>query len=61
VWSIINGLHTAAGPFPEFRQAKSRVKGGVDPELAPYTVPRYVPGSDPIRSRADIESTFASV
>mgnify|MGYP007007765957 FL=1 len=58
VWSIINGLHTAAGPFPEFRQAKARVKGGVDPELAPHTVPAYVPGSDPVRSRADIESVF---
>ena len=58
VWSIINGLHAAAGPFPEFRQAKARVKGGVDPELAPHTVPAYVPGSDPVRSRADIESVF---
>lgn len=58
VWSIINGLHTAAGPFPEFRQAKARVKGGVDPDRAPHTVPAYVPGSDPVRSRADIESVF---
>ena len=29
-----------------------------DPELAPHTVPAYVPGSDPVRSRADIESVF---
>ena len=58
VWSIINGLHTAAGPFPEFRQAKARVKGGIDPALAPHTVPTYVPGTDPVRSRTDIESVF---
>ena len=31
---------------------------GVDPELAPHTVPAYVPGNDPVRSRADIESVF---
>ena len=28
VWSIINGLHVAAGTAPEFRQAQARVKSG---------------------------------
>ncbi len=28
VWSIINGLHTAAGTTMEFRQAQARVAGG---------------------------------
>jgi uncharacterized protein (DUF2236 family) len=59
VWTVINGLHTAAGPAPEFEQAKARVAGGVDPALAPHTEPAYVLGSDPQRSRAEVERTFA--
>jgi uncharacterized protein (DUF2236 family) len=59
VWSVINGLHTAAGPIPEFRQAQARVAGGVDAELAPHTMPTHVPGSDPVRSRDEVERTFA--
>ncbi len=47
VWSIINGIHVAAGPVPEFAQAKARVADGVDPALAPHTLPTYQPGSDP--------------
>ena len=52
------GLHTGAGPTHEFREARSRVKGGIDPALAPHTEPAYVLGSDPVRSRADVESAF---
>jgi uncharacterized protein (DUF2236 family) len=61
VWSIINGLHTAAGPTREFTEAKARVAAGIDPALAPHTEPEYELGSDPIRSRADIEHDFAPV
>ena len=59
VWAMINGLHTAAGPIPEFRQAQARVAGGIDPDLAPHTVPGYVLGSDPVRSRDQVEHEFA--
>ena len=59
VWSVINGLHTAAGPIPEFQQALARVADGVDPDLAPHTLPTDVPGTDPVRSRADVEHSFA--
>ncbi|WP_197379610.1 oxygenase MpaB family protein [Mycolicibacterium mengxianglii] len=51
VWTVVNGIHTAMGPLPEFRAAKKRVKGAVD---AP-TSPTYVLGSDPVRSRASVE------
>jgi hypothetical protein len=51
VWSVINGIHTAMGPLPEFRAAKRRVRGTeTDP-----TSPSYVLGSDPVRSRAKAE------
>jgi hypothetical protein len=51
VWSVINGIHTAMGPLPEFRAAKKRVRGvEADP-----TSPTYVLGSDPVRSRAKAE------
>jgi len=56
VWSVINGLHTAAGPIPEFRQAQARVAGGT---TVPHTLPTHVPGSDPVRSRAEVEHSFA--
>ncbi|MGV0684518.1 oxygenase MpaB family protein [Mycolicibacterium thermoresistibile] len=59
VWSVINGLHLAQGPIPEFRQARARVADGVDPVLAPHTLPRYRPGDDPVRSREEIEREFA--
>ena len=59
VWSIINGLRVASGPVPEFEQAKSRVADGVDPDLAPYTVPTHQPGSDPVRTRTELEDAFA--
>ncbi|MBB2989807.1 uncharacterized protein (DUF2236 family) [Mycolicibacterium iranicum] len=59
VWSVINGLHAASGAMPEFEQATARVAGGVDPELAPHTLPTYRPGSDPVRTRAELEDAFA--
>ncbi|MCV7152483.1 oxygenase MpaB family protein [Mycolicibacterium pyrenivorans] len=59
VWSIINGIHVAAGPVPEFAQAKARVADGVDPALAPHTLPTYQPGSDPVRTRTELEDAFA--
>lgn len=59
VWTVLNGLHAAAGQAPEFEQAKARVADGVDPALAPHTLPTYVPGSDPVRSRDEVEHSFA--
>jgi uncharacterized protein (DUF2236 family) len=56
VWSIINGLHVAAGPIPEFRQAQARVAGGT---TVPHTLPTHVPGTDPVRTRAEVEHSFA--
>lgn len=61
VWSIINGLEFTTGPTPEFKQARARVAGGVDPDLAPHTWPTYVPGTDPTLSRDEVEKSFASV
>ncbi len=56
VWSVINGLHTAAGATPEFRQAQARVAGGT---TCAHTEPAYVLGSDPTLSRDAIEHSFA--
>ena len=56
VWAVINGLHTAAGPAPEFRAAQARVAAGT---TAPHTEPTYVLGTDPVRSRDEIEHSFA--
>ncbi|MDY6999971.1 MAG: oxygenase MpaB family protein [Actinomycetota bacterium] len=58
VWSIINGIRAASGPLPEFEQATSRVAAGVDPQLAPHTVPSYRPGSDPVRDRGEVERSL---
>ena len=52
---MINGLHTAAGAAPEFRQAQRRVAGGT---TVAHTEPRYVPGSDPELSRDQVERAF---
>jgi hypothetical protein len=51
VWSVINGIHTTMGPLPEFRAAQKRVRG----LKARPTSPAYVLGSDPERSRAEVE------
>jgi hypothetical protein len=56
VWSVINGLHTAAGPIPEFRQAQARVAEGT---TSPHTLPTHVPGSDPASTRDEVEHSFA--
>lgn len=56
VWSIINGLHTAAGNTTEFGQAQARVANGTS--SAP-TEPEYVLGSDPELSRSEVEHSFA--
>lgn len=56
VWAVINGLSAATGPIPEFRQAQARVKGGT---TVPHTLPTYVPGSDPVLSREEVEHSFA--
>ncbi|MGV0715778.1 oxygenase MpaB family protein [Mycolicibacterium sp. XJ662] len=56
VWGIINGLQTAAGTPPEFRQAKERVKSGT---TVKHTLPTYRPGDDPVRTRDEIEHSFA--
>ncbi|PRC46888.1 DUF2236 domain-containing protein, partial [Mycobacterium sp. ITM-2017-0098] len=60
VWSVINGIHVASGPVPEFEEAKARVAAGIDPELAPHTMPTYRLGSDPVRSRTEVENAFAT-
>jgi hypothetical protein len=56
VWTVINGMSAMTGPIPEFRQAQARVKGGT---TVPYTLLAYVPGSDPERSRDEVEHSFA--
>ncbi len=56
VWSVINGLHLAAGPAPEFRQAQARVESGTS---VPHTLPAYELGDDPVRSRDEVERSFA--
>lgn len=50
VWSIINSIHVASGPVPEFLHAHRRAAGGIDPALAPHTPPRHQPGSDTVRT-----------
>ena len=59
VWSIINGISAASGPVPEFEQAKARIAHGIDPDLAPHTLPTHQPGSDPVRTRSELEDAFA--
>ncbi|MGV0606937.1 oxygenase MpaB family protein [Mycolicibacterium sp. XJ1904] len=56
VWSVINGLHIAQGPIPEFRQAQARVASGTD---VPHTLPTYRLGDDEIRTRDEVERSFA--
>ncbi|MGV0789884.1 oxygenase MpaB family protein [Mycolicibacterium sp. XJ2] len=56
VWSVINGLHLAQGPIPEFRQAQARVASGTD---VPHTLPAYRLGDDPVRTRDEVERSFA--
>lgn len=53
VWAVINGIHTAMGPLPEFRQAQRRVSGRGSRGVP--TTPGYTLGSDPTRSRAKAE------
>lgn len=52
VWAVINGIHTAMGPLPEFRQAQKRVSGR---RVGAPSAPEYELGSDPVRSRAKAE------
>jgi hypothetical protein len=42
--------------MPEFAQAQARVAGGAS---IPHTVPAHVAGSDPVRSRPEVEHSFA--
>ncbi|WP_238420143.1 oxygenase MpaB family protein [Gordonia sp. 'Campus'] len=56
VWSIINSAHLTMGEAPEFAAARRRVAQGTD---VPHTLPRYELGSDPERTRAEIEASFA--
>lgn len=56
VWSVINGLHVAQGPIPEFRQAQARVASGTD---VPHTLPTYRLGDDQVLSRDEVERSFA--
>ncbi|WP_094293423.1 oxygenase MpaB family protein [Mycobacterium neumannii] len=56
VWSVINGLHIAQGQIPEFRQAQARVASGTD---VPHTLLTYRLGDDEIRTRDEVERSFA--
>lgn len=58
VRAVITGLTAVSGPIPEFQQAQARVRGGT---TVPHTMPAHVPGTDPARSREDVERTFAAV
>jgi uncharacterized protein (DUF2236 family) len=58
VGAVINGLAALTGPIPEFEQAQARVRGGT---TVPHTLPAYVRGTDPARSREDVERSFAAV
>ncbi|GAA5167389.1 hypothetical protein GCM10023321_60060 [Pseudonocardia eucalypti] len=52
-WLALNGLHATTGPLREFRQARARVSGGTD---RPHTLPAHIPGTDPTRTRAEVEA-----
>lgn len=61
--AVTYGAAMATGPglpMPEFEQATARVADGIDPDLAPHTVPTYRLGSDPIRTRTELEDAFVS-
>ena len=53
LWTVLNSLHAVTGPLPEFRQAQARVAGGT---AVPHTEPAYVLGSDPERTREEVEA-----
>ena len=55
VWAVINGIHTAMGPLPEFRQAQRRVSARGSGRVAAPTAPTYTLGSDPVRTRSKAE------
>lgn len=52
MWTVINGLHTAMGTLPEFRDAEARVANGTS---CAHTMPSYELGSDPERDRETVE------
>jgi len=51
-WAAINGTRAAMGQLPEFQQAQRRVAKGT---IVDHTEPTYVLGSDPARSRDNVE------
>ncbi|MFG2244069.1 oxygenase MpaB family protein [Spirillospora sp. NPDC048823] len=53
LWAALNGLHDAAGPLPEFRQARTRAGGK---KASPFisTAPTT---PDPVLTREEIEAT----
>ncbi|MFG2088079.1 oxygenase MpaB family protein [Spirillospora sp. NPDC048824] len=53
LWAALNGLHDAAGPLPEFRQAQTRAGGK---KASPFisTAPTT---PDPVLTREEIEAT----
>jgi uncharacterized protein (DUF2236 family) len=55
VWSAINGVHLASGAIPEFQQARARVADGTE---CAHTEPTYRRGSDPARTRDEVEREF---
>ncbi|MEV4002735.1 oxygenase MpaB family protein [Actinomadura sp. NPDC049753] len=53
LWVVLNALHDATGPLPEFRQARARVAAGASAPVA-STAPD---APDPVLSRAEVEAT----
>ena len=53
LWAALNGLHDAAGPIREFREAKARVAKGVTAPPVESTAPKK---PDPKLSREEVEA-----
>lgn len=53
MWLALNGMQTAIGPLREFRQAQARVADGT---TCAHTMPTHVPGTDPVRTRDEVEA-----
>lgn len=55
IWLTVNALGAGIGPLPEYHQALARVAGGTTVD---HTEPGYVHGTDPARTRAEIEESL---
>ena len=62
VWRLHDGAlveSVAAGPGVDHLAEPGELAGGIDPDLAPHTVPTYQPGTDPALTRSELENAFA--